>query len=292
MELRHLTSFLILCETMHFGQASQRLHIVQPALTKQIKELEQSLGVQLFLRDKRNVALTHEGNYFRQRCKSILQQIEDSKTEIKWINQGIQGEIKIGYVGSCIHTFLPELLDKIASTYPNIHWYLNELTSIAQEKELKEGNLDIAFLRNPISNTDFESKIVFQEPFAIVLPTKHGCTLENFEGMHLLKDEKYILPSRNDGQLYHEIQLSICQDAGFSPNIVHESVHGHTVMKMVEHDFGVTILPLSFMQFANEKIKFIPLTNIRQRSEISMMWKKSNRNPTLQKLVELVDEMI
>jgi DNA-binding transcriptional LysR family regulator len=84
------------------------------------------------------------------------------------------------------------------------------------------------------------------------------------------------------------LQQSICIDAGFLPTIAHESVHGHTVLKMVEHQFGVTLLPLSFMQFSNEKVRFIPLLNIPQRSEISILWKKSNKNPCLAKVLDLL----
>ncbi len=287
MELRHLKSFLILCDTLHFGHAANILHIVQPALTKQIKELEEDLGVKLFARNKRNVALTHEGAYLKGQCEKIMNQIEDTKKEIKWIGDGTKGEIKIGYVGSCIHTFLPTFLDNIASTFPNIHWYLNELTSIAQEKEIKDGKLDIAFLRNPDRDEELESFVIFKEPFAFVLPNPHPISIHNFESILQFKDEKFILPSKNDGEAYYDLQLSICHEAGFSPNIVHESVHGHTVMKLVEHHFGITLLPLSFQQFANDRLQFIPLPHINQKSEISMMWKKSNKNPSLSKVVQL-----
>ncbi|HMP30734.1 MAG TPA: LysR substrate-binding domain-containing protein, partial [Saprospiraceae bacterium] len=280
--------FLVLCETLHFGQAAESLHIVQPALTKQIKELEVALGSKLFDRNKRNVALTHEGVYFKERCKELMTILDQSKKEVNWISEGEKGEIKIGYVGSCIHTFLPQLLDKIASTFPKIHWYLSELTSIIQEREIKDGNLDLAFVRNPELDAACEYHIIFTEPFAFVLPGAHPITAQNFDGVYQFANEKFILPSKADGKAYYELPLSICYDAGFCPNIVHESVHGHTVMKLVEHNFGITLLPLSFQQFSNENVKFIPLDYILQRSEITMMWKKSNKNPSLAKVLSLI----
>ncbi len=288
MELRHLRSFMVLCEHLHFGQAAESLHIVQPALTKQIKELEAHLGVSLFQRSKRKVSITHEGEYFRSQCASILESLANAEKEIRWIADGNKGEVKLGYVGSCIHTFLPGLLAKLSESHPGIHCYLNEMTSVAQEQALIHNELDVGFLRNPEKNPMYHQQIVFTEPFAVVIPAGHPITQANFEGMAQFSLEKFILPTRSDGKLYYELQLSICEDAGFSPHIAHESVHGHTVLRMVEHGLGITLLPLSFLQFSNDKIRFIPLTNIAQKSEITMLWKKENRNPALQRLVEVV----
>ena len=289
MEIRHLRSFMVLCEHLHFGQAAECLHIVQPALTKQIKELEDHLGVRLFERSKRKVSITHEGEYFRSQCSDILAKMAQAEKEIRWIADGSKGEVKLGYVGSCIHTFLPGLLAKLSESQPGIHCYLNEMTSVAQEQALIQNDLDVGFLRNPEKNPMYHQKIVFTEPFAVVIPAGHAITNANFEGMDQFRHEKFILPTRSDGKMYYELQLSICEEAGFSPNIAHESVHGHTVLRMVEHGLGITLLPLSFLQFSNDKIKFIPLTQIAQKSEITMLWKKENRNPALQRLVEVVE---
>lgn len=289
MELRHIRSFLLLAEKLHFGRTAASLHIVQPALTKQIKELENHLGLRLFVRNKRNVALSHEGRFFRDRWLAIMHQIQETEKEVKWLADGSTGEVKIGYVGSCIHTFLPSLLAHVNETYPGIHTYLNEMTSVAQEQALIDDELDVAFLRNPEESENYHRKIVFTEAFGLVIPSSHAITTSSFAGMGQFKNEKFILPTRSDGKLYYELQLSICQDAGFQPQIAHESVHGHTVLRMVEHGLGITLLPMSFQQFSNEKIRFIALNGIPQRSEITMLWKKENRNPALQSLVNLVE---
>ncbi len=288
MELRHIYSFLVLSEKLHFRQAAELLFIVQPALTKQIKDLEAHLGVKLFRRDKRNVALTHEGVFFRERCKEMISQLEETKKELKWLADGTKGEVRIGYVGSCIHTFLPGFLTRANNSYPGLLCYLNEMTTKEQEMGIFENTLDIAFLRNPVDDSRYETRIVFREPFALVVPSGHAVSIDNFEGLHQFKDEQFILPSAADGSTYGQIQQSICHDAGFSPRIAHETVHGHTVLKMVEHNLGVGLLPLSFRQFANKKLRFMPLQKIPQRSEISLMWSKENRNPCLHRLVEMI----
>lgn len=290
MELRHIRSFLVLSEKLHFGKAAESLFIVQPALTKQIKELEDHLGVKLFYRTKRMVALTPEGEYFKSQADQIMNMADVLKKEIRSIGDGTKGEIKIGYVGSCIHTFLPGFLDLIATKYPDIHWYLNEMTTEVQEKEIREGTLDLAFLRNPLFNSDISGKVVFSEPFAVVIPKNHPCSEITDKELHLLQNEKFILPTPNDGKTYHHVQLSIFENAGFAPRIAHESVHGHTVLKMVEHNFGISVLPLSFQQFAGDLVKFIVLENIPQKSEISMIWKIGNRNPCLKKILEIIEQ--
>ena len=287
MELRHIRSFLVLSEQLHFGQAAEILHIVQPALTKQIKELESHLGVSLFERTKRRVNLTHEGEYFRTQSQEIMELLSKTEKEIRWIADGTSGEIKLGYVGSCIHTFLPSLLATLSDQFPKIHCYLNEMTSVAQEQAIAQNELDIAFLRNPEVDDRYGIRVVFEEAFALVIPASHGINEKNFEGLHQFKNEKFILPTKSDGKLYYQLQLSICEDAGFTPMIAHESVHGHTVLRLVEHHLGITLLPISFRQFANKNIRFIPLKTIPQKSEITMLWKKSNMNPALRKLVDL-----
>ena len=159
MELRQLKSFVILAEELHFNNAAEKLFIVQPALTKQIQDLEADLGVKLFDRNKRSVKLTIAGAYFLKEVKAILLKLEETKNRIKWVEDGAKGEVRIGYVGSCIHTFLPDMLSVLQDKNPHIQTYLNEMTSSSQLLAIQKGELDIAFLRNPPPNPHFEQQL-------------------------------------------------------------------------------------------------------------------------------------
>ncbi|GAB3649132.1 LysR substrate-binding domain-containing protein [Echinicola sediminis] len=288
MELRQLRYFLTLSEELHFHRAAEKLFIVQPALSKQIKQLEEELGIDLLKRDKRNVKLTPAGEYFKKEVKTLLDQLELVKSHTRLIQEGEKGEIRIGYVGSCIHTFLPDTLTELHEAYPHIQTYLNEMTSSTQLEAIQNGELDIAFLRNPVPHPQFDSRLVFRETFSLVLPETHHITPNNFQGIGQLSAEEFILPTRTDGELYYRLQLSICEDAGFTPQIAHETVHGHTVLNLVDHGLGITFLPTSFQDVTSASVRFIELQNIPQRAEITALWNKENPNPSLSKLLSFI----
>ncbi|UCS93641.1 LysR family transcriptional regulator [Echinicola marina] len=285
MELRQLKYFLVLAEELHFHRAADKLFIVQPALSKQIKLLEEELGISLLKRDKRNVKLTEAGKYFKTEAKAILDQLELVKSHTRLVQEGQKGEIRIGYVGSCIHTFLPDMLSDLHEAHPYILTYLNEMTSSAQLEAIQNGELDIAFLRNPFPSPNLNHQPVFRESFALVLPENHPLNENNLEDIHQLANEEFILPTRSDGELYYRLQLSICEDHGFSPKIAHETVHGHTVLNLVGHGLGITFLPTSFQKVTNAAVKFIELKDIPQRAEITAVWNKENPNPSLKKFL-------
>ncbi|WP_143959290.1 LysR family transcriptional regulator [Litoribacter populi] len=286
MEIRQLQYFAVLAEELHFNKAAAKLHIVQPALSKQLQQLEQELGVKLMNRTKRKVELTEAGEYFFHEAKEILHRIDKLKNQTHLVQSGEKGEIRIGYVGSCIHTFLPDLLTSLNADFPQIQTYLNEMTSSAQLAALENGDLDVAFVRNPIPSPDMGQKLVFSETFSLVMPQNHP--LDDPAQLKDLKAEKFILPPKTDGDLYYKVQLSICEDAGFLPDIAHETVHGHTVLSLVDHGLGITFLPTSFKQVTNVNVKFVELKEIPQRAEITAVWFKNNPNPSLHKFVELI----
>lgn len=288
MEFRQLRSFLLLADELHFKRAAEKLFIVQPALTKQIQDLEAELEVCLFDRNKRNVNLSVAGAFFRDEIIRLFEELEQTKNRVKLVESGKKGEVNIGYVGSCIHTFLPDLLAKLHDEFPEIHTYLSEMTSASQFLAIQKGTLDIAFLRNPPPNKHFNQGLIFQENFALVLPKNHALNASNFESMAQVANEKFILPTKSDGEIYHQLQWSICEDAGFNPQIAHETVHGYTTLKLVESGLGVSLIPFSFSTVTNAVIKFIELTMIPQKAEITALWNPQNPNPSLKRFLAIL----
>lgn len=288
MELRQLRSFLVLADELHFKKAADKLFIVQPALTKQIQDLESELGVLLFDRNKRRVQLSVAGEFFKEKVSAIINELEETKNKVKLIENGLKGEIRMGYVGSSIHTFLPKLLSSLHEKHPQIQTYLSEMTTASQLRALQKGELDIAFVRNPPPNKHLAQRLVFQETFSLILPQNHALNEDNFENMAQLANEAFILPTKNDGDLYQKLQWSICEEAGFTPKIAHETVHGYTTIKLVENGLGVSIIPTSFKTVTNAAIKFIELKNSWQKPEITATWNLQNPNPSLQYLLKLM----
>lgn len=287
MDIRQLRYFLTLAEELHFKRAADKLYIVQPALSKQIKNLEEELGISLFERNRRKVSLTAAGSYFRIEAAKILRQLEQVANRVRLVEEGLGGEIRMGYVGSCIHTFLPDLISRLHTQYPEIHLYLDEMTTSTQLKALQQGALDVAFCRNPNLPSRFGQRLVFSESFSLIVAEDHWLQAGDLQDLNQLAAEPFILPKQADGDHYYKVQLSICQDAGFTPLVAHETVHGHTALTLVEQQFGISILPTSFRRVSAARVRFIELTAISQRSEITAVWDRENPNPTLWKLLEM-----
>jgi DNA-binding transcriptional LysR family regulator len=288
MELRRLRYFHVLARELHFRKAAEKLFIVQPALSRQVKELEAELGVVLLQRTKRSVTLTPAGAYLTEALGPLLQQVEELQQKVKLIAGGLEGEIRIGYVGSSVNTILPKILPILTKKYPGIQTYLSELPSSNQLTAIKNKDLDIGFLRNPAPDPALETILVWREPFYLVLPERHSITARNFKSLMQVFKEKFILPPSSDGELYHRHILGICEEAGFNPMVAHESTHGNTILKLVENGLGISILPLTFKKLAGKGVKFIPLKQTARKAELTAIWLKENHNGTLQKLKEIM----
>ena len=150
MELRHLRYFVAVAEELHFGRAAQRLHIVQPALSKQIASLEAELGIQLFNRTKRRVTITDAGRALYEEVRVILQRIDRAVETAQMTAAGQVGSLDIGFIGPAMWSVLPKLLAEHHKRVPDVRFRLAELSSAAQLASLRDGALDAGFVRLPL----------------------------------------------------------------------------------------------------------------------------------------------
>jgi len=288
MELRHLKYFIAVAEELHFSKAAARLCIVQPALSRQVKELENELGVMLLKRTKRSVALTEAGKYYYDEAINILRLLDNIKERAQQMQSGSAGRIKIGHVGSAMLTTLPKLITRLRKDYPGIRIELHEMTAMTQLQMLKTGKIDLGFLRVPREDDDFVFETIFAETYSLVLPSSHKITSRNFKGLKQVAAEKFILPPRSAGERYYDNIIAICNAAGFSPYVAHESVNEDASIRLVENNLGISIFPSSFKNAFNAKVKFIELKRIPQRLRLSIAWNKNNSNPALQTLINII----
>jgi DNA-binding transcriptional LysR family regulator len=288
IELRHLEYFQAVAEELNFGRAAERLFISQPGLSRQIKQMEETLEVQLFERTKRKVELTAAGHYLKAEVDYIFNHLELTKTQLKDIAMGNIGELRVGFLGSAAHTVLPELLVKISKSYPGIQTSLEELSNAMQIEMLEKDKLDLGFVRLARVPEPLQMKVVNQDTFSVVLPLEHLLANGKFKHVGELKEENFILFSHDYSSIYFDKIMSICEDQGFSPKITHKSVHALTIFKLVEAGLGVAIIPTSLKEGYDLKVRFIELDKIKQKTELYAVWKKGNRNPALSKVLELI----
>ncbi|WP_026952272.1 LysR family transcriptional regulator [Algoriphagus mannitolivorans] len=288
MELRHLLYFQAVAEELNYRKAASRLFISQPGLSRQIKSLEDELGVQLLERDQTGVELTPTGVFFKGEVDFLLNHIESTKNQLKAIASGKVGELRIGFLGSASNRVLPELLKKLNDNYPLISTSLEELSNSIQVEMIQKDKLDLGFVRLASVPEDLEMRPVFRDSFSLVVPENHPVQLADFHSVSQFQDESFILFSSDYSNYYYDQIMGICRDAGFIPNIRHKSVHALTIFRLVENGLGVAIVPTSLKEGYDLKVRFMEIPGIPQFTELSVIWKPKNRNPTLSRVISLV----
>ena len=266
-----LRNFLILCKTLNFSRASEQMHVAQPALSRQVQQLEDLLGVQLFHRSKRKVTLTKAGEYFQLEAAQLLNQFDHVVTRTKRLYLGQAGEIKIGYTHSALQHFLPDLIMSLNLIYPEIRFIWLEFNNTRQYEALKNREIDIGFASNPEIDDTFQYLLMARTNFALAMPLDYPLDEMNFKGLLQLKEERFILPPLAEGPKFVGTIHSIFIHEGFTPVTIHETPFASTAIRLVEAGFGLTIEPVSSL-IGYKGIKYIELRHIPQKAENIMLW--------------------
>lgn len=288
IEVRHIKYFLAVAEELHFRKAAERLFISQPGLSRQIKQMEESLGVVLFERHNRKVQLSRAGEFLKSELKINLKNLEHTFEHAKLLNDGKSGDLKIGYVGSAMQQIIPELLVKFKKEHQNVMVTLKELDNQKQIDSLFSFDIDLGFVRLERVPLGLEMKTILKESFCLVLPRDHHLNEGNFKNLKQFKDESFILFDSKYSASYYEKVMQIFNDNGFEPIISHNTIHSGSIYKLVENNFGISIVPKSLVDRNNRNIKFIELQKIKQKTTLSVVWNKNNRNPMLKTIIELI----
>ena len=290
MNLRHLRYFLAVAEELHCGRAAEALSIKQPPLSRQIQSLESSLGVKLFDRTNRRVKLTTAGRYLKEAASRLLVQAEQIQNTIGLMKVGTAGFVRIGYVGSAMHSVLPTLLRVLQERHPEIYPELFELGNDAQVRGLKSGEIDVGFARTPISAEGLVTRSVFDETFSLILPFGHRLADASDLELEALADEPFIGFCRDCAPGMADQILQICNNAGFSPRIVHSTTQLNALLRLVESGLGYSIVPSSVRAGYDLKLRFVDLVHIPQRAQLSAIYDPQLLSNTARTLIELIEQ--
>jgi len=288
IELRHIRYFLAVAEELHFRKAAERLFISQPGLSRQIKQMEEDLGLILFERHNRKVILTQAGAYLKKELSLNLKLLEDILDHAKLVHAGKKGQLKIGYVGSAMQKIIPDLLVKYRDEYPDVVFSLKEMENQNQINNLLDYAIDIGFMRLEGVPKDLERKTVLSDIFCLVLPKNHPIDAGNFKTISQFKNETFILFDPDYSASYYDKVMQIFKDSGFIPSISHLTIHAASIYKLVSNNFGISIVPKSLINDGIKGIKFIELNTIKQRTDLSVVWNNNNRNPLVLQALSLM----
>lgn len=287
MELRHLLYFRTVAEQLHFRKAAAILFMSQPPLSRQIKELEEELGAQLFARDNKRVILTDAGQYFKEQVDAIFVKLEESKTIVRQIHLSESGELKIGYISSVYEQQLAEILKAMREVFPYIKTRLYEVPTIKQVEALEQGKLDVGILRAPVHSEKLKLHSLFFDPFTVVLPSAKKNFTDQEALADFIKESPFIFFNKEYAPHYYDKLVEICERLGFKPNIIHEANNVHSIVQLVEAGLGVSILPSSLeQQYAHLNVSFFKLNDIPIATEVVLAYKKSNSSAALRWFID------
>ena len=290
MELRHLRYFVIVAEELSFTRAAEKLHLAQPSLTRQIKNLEAELRVQLFSRNTRRITLTEQGQFFLERTKRLLAQSALDVQDVRQCGMDRRaGSLNIGYTADLHYNLLPGALGQLRSIRPEVSLHLFDLTGSEQLKAFEKNKLDVSFVREfkPPSKTGLQSREIYDCEVMAVLPETHPRAHEPELTLAELKSSPFVVLSDALYPGTYRWLARACRKAGFAPKIAHEVDRTATLLGCVGLKLGVALLPESCRKLPHEGAVFRPLSDpVRSRTEI--VWKKRALTKSLQEYVELI----
>jgi LysR family hca operon transcriptional activator len=243
MELRHLRYFITLAEEMSFTRASVRLHIAQPALSIQIKNLETEIGVMLVSREGRKIQLTAAGKVFAEQARQTLANANRGVTLTRQAANGEVGELSIGHNGLAELLVFPQIIPAFKRKWPHVHLTFQNLRTPQQVEKLRRTEIDLAFAWLPISTEEFDVKELMHVPFVAVLPEGHRLARVDSVSIKDLSEEPLILFSRRmDAESFHQIER-LFLGAGAVMNVIYEYDVLLSIINFVGMGSGCSILP-------------------------------------------------
>jgi DNA-binding transcriptional LysR family regulator len=285
IENRHLRYFLEVAQTLHITRSAERLRIAQPALTQNMQQLEEELGVSLFERKGKRLSLTEAGKIFEREAEHSLRVFQGAQLAAQRAVRGEAGRVVIGFQSTAGLAIVPRLLKRLQQKYPEIEVSLREMGTDAQRKALRQNEIDAGIMYT-LSDNEFARHNLTPEPLIIALPESHPLANRESIALKEVSEEAFILPAREvAGALYHAV-LAECAESGFEPRCVREIATAPAALGLVSSGFGVSVLPASVQVLSRQCVVLRPIRDSRLQVQLSMLWSSANPCPMIPKLVE------
>lgn len=286
MELRQLKYFVTVAEELNFRRAAKRLYMQQSPLSRQIRQLENELGVELFNRSRRGTALTKAGQAFLDEARLTLAQAERARLSVQ---QALQGEkLSIGFSICAFDRVLPEIIQVFRQEFPDAIVTLAEMSSKAQIEALLNKQIDIGFVHAPVFHSDILTLTLLREPLVVALSSAHPLAHQEKIDLRLLANEAFILfPESVKPELYSQI-MQLCEQAGFQPHVIQEATPPEVLLGFVALGIGVTLVAAGAEARYSTRVVYRPLVNLTSVVEIDVAWHKNSASHLLKDFLALI----
>jgi DNA-binding transcriptional LysR family regulator len=282
MELRHIRSFLSIAETLHFGRTAELIHLSQPALSLQIRALEEEVGVRLFERNRRKTTLTAAGAAFRDDAAAALSQLDQAIRRARLAGRGKLGLLRIGFVSTAGSEIVADIVRQFRELNPEVEFSLRNILTAEQIQMLETGALDIGFLRAPIGERSaLDAVTVHREPFVLVVPSSHKLAKRKRVRLREVAGQDFVMYERTYAPGFHDLILGVLRDARIAPNVTQTAVEIPMLISLVASGMGITILPASAVKHSVASVVACNIVDRIPMSEIGMAFRKGTRAPVV-----------
>ena len=287
MEVRHLRYFCVLAEQLHFTKAALLLNVAQPALSHQIKQLEEELGTQLVERTNRRVRLTAAGEVFLARAARILEQLDQAVRETARVGQGEAGSLVIGVVSTAVCSVLPDLLRSLRREAPRIAIDIREMEPGEQVEALRRETIDVGLLFLAIQDPAFDSLVVSRERLILAVPTGHTAASADKVRLGDLETETFFIPRQQTVPGFHELVLETLRSGGIPSPRLQPTRLLQTAVFLVAGHLGVALVPESFRRHLRVRgCVYRDMAGAPAYADLIGLWRRNNVPPALRRLIQ------
>ncbi|MDY6901590.1 MAG: LysR family transcriptional regulator [Cyanobacteriota bacterium] len=291
MELQHFRCFIVLAEELHFTRAAERLHLSQPHLTRIINQIEKELGVPLLQRTTRQVCLSDAGNKFLTEAISVIARVEQAVQTMQQFALNETKRLSIGFTEMARHSIMPKIISVFRNKYPQTELEIVEECTEELVEALRDKKVDIAFLHPPLRADFIDLISVYRERFMIALPLAHPHALQAEVAFEDLANDTFIMHYREHGPVLYDKIIYLCQQAGFTPNIIHRSTD-RSNLGYVTANVGICFITLSMQNTKNPGVICLPIKGDAPILEHAVAWRKYETLPLVEEFLGVVEETL
>ena len=279
LDIGDLRSFVTLSEQLHFRRAAEILHVSQPALSKQIRRLEDRLGGPLLIRRSHGVHLTPAGQVLVEHARPIIEDATSAERVTRLALKGEAGTLRVGFGIAVLARGLPNLMLRFRKRYPNVDLSVRNMSTSDQLQALSERRIDVGFVRLPVHSQEIATIPVVRERLMIVLSEQ--ATYDTRKGLAALRHAPFILPWRGDSASFYDHVFRTCRAAGFVPRVVQEADVFFTVLNLVRAGLGVSVAPSAVQLMRVPQIRFAETRIPEAEWSIGIAWNRLGTRSTL-----------
>ncbi len=294
VEIRHIRAFHAVAEALSFRRASEYLGVAQPALSRTIKDLEETLQVSLFERTTRITRLTEPGRVFLKCTSDLLADLDHAIDLAQRAHSGVAGELRVAFNDHVITGFLPQVVRRFRADYPDVEVTLIDSTTPQAVEMVLDERFDIAFVIGQQFQPEFDRIVVREEHVVCVLPTSHRLARRKRISVTALAEEPFIMGRWETWKSYNRLIRDFCGTHGFVPKIVQEAEHSDGILGLVAAAMGVTLQVDSPWIHALKGISVRPLRERPPEIQTSAIWRQDHRStsPALDHFIQAIADVV